>query len=123
MVAWAETMVRGPHPARSAPQGASAPERASAAATPPLAPHGAASSPGGLRVGVDPDGNVVAGMASFDATRALFASEEAAVGLLQGGEWVVQAVGGSAPQREADKKGGTPGKVVVEVTTRLKNLN
>ena len=76
MVAWAETMVRGAGGAQQPDPGSSSSNGGGDAPPPP---------PSALRVGLDADGNVVAGVASFDAARALFASEAAARALLAAG--------------------------------------
>jgi pimeloyl-ACP methyl ester carboxylesterase len=68
MVAWAETMVRG---------GGRRPQDQEARGG-----EGPASKPPPLLCGIDGEGNVVAGLASFDALQALYATEEA----LRGGQ-------------------------------------
>eukprot|EP00887_Chlorella_sp_A99_P006086 scaffold22.g6086.t1 len=93
MVVWAEMFVR------PAPRG---PRQASAAGGDGGGGSVAASSMS-LRVGLDADGNLVAGVGSFDAMRRLFATEEAARTLLV-----------------RSGKGGGGG---LQLSTRLKNFS
>ncbi|PSC68105.1 alpha beta-hydrolase [Micractinium conductrix] len=106
MVAWAETMVRddssrlvdgGQRPASGSSSSGSS----------------AGGSAGGpkprLRMGLDGDGNVVAGLASWDAAERLFATEKRAEELL-----LATSSGGSG--------GGGRGGAALHVSVRLKNF-
>lgn len=102
MVAWAETMVRDDS-ARLVGGSRAGSAAGDAGDGQPAAP----SPPPRLRMGVDSDGNVVAGLASWDAASLLFATEKQARELLA-------ASAGSA--------GGSRGAAALDFTIRLKNF-
>jgi hypothetical protein len=98
MVAWAETMVRGAGLPNVAASAGAAGEGGSAPAPPPL------------KMGVDTNGRIVAGVAGFDAVQRLFATEEHAKEVLRrGGLLGREGVEGSGPQ--------------LRISTRLKNFS
>jgi hypothetical protein len=76
MVAWAETMVRHSGSGRGSSSGGSADRRAGGSAPQQQGP------PERVRMGLDSDGNIVAGLASWDAASRLFATGEQARQLL-----------------------------------------
>lgn len=98
MVAWAETMVRGAECDRGSSNNSS--DAGSGAGS--GADISASELP--LRMGIDSDGRLVAGVATFDAVQRLFATEEAVEELLRRG-------GGGAAALEG-----------VQLSTRLKNF-
>lgn len=111
MVAWAETMVRGDpmyvgHTVGGSIEGSSGSGGVGAAAA---AEAQQAQAPPRLRMGVDGDGNIVAGMASWDAASRLFATSQQARELLAEGA----SKGGSN-----DSKASSP----PDFSTRLKNF-
>ena len=95
MVAWAETMVR--HSGSSSSSGGSVDDRAGGS------PPQQQGLPERVRMGLDSDGNIVAGLASWDAAARLFATSEQARQLLA-------ATGGGGRRGELD------------FTVRLKNF-
>ncbi|EFN58050.1 hypothetical protein CHLNCDRAFT_50739 [Chlorella variabilis] len=92
MVAWGETMVRGTGGSggsggssvrNSSSNGRDAPPR-SGSGSGDAAESGTQALPPRLRMGLDSDGNIVAGLASWDAASRLFATSEQAQALLAG---------------------------------------
>lgn len=115
MVAWAETMVRDDSSRLVGTPTGTTIDAADVRSSPVLP--ASASPPPRLRMGVDTEGSIVAGLASWDAAERLFATERSARELLAGS-------GSSGGGKGGSGGGGKKGKGAedLDFTVRLKNF-
>lgn len=106
MVAWAETMVRHNSSRLVGPSSSSSSSGGGDGTSGDTGQPAASAPPPKLRMGVDSDGNVVAGLASWDAASLLFATEKQARELL-----AASATSGASSNAAA-----------LDFTVRLKNF-